>query len=75
MGVTSVEDRCRNSPQADFTALLRVNRIGLLLRPKVIAIHLMFSLNGFDPLSGVEQTEVKKDRTSPTNAGDSSHVP
>jgi hypothetical protein len=27
------------------------------------------------PWSGVEQTEVKKDRTSPTNAGDSSHVP
>jgi hypothetical protein len=43
MGVTSVEDRRRNSPQADFTVLLPVNRIGWLLRPKVIAIHLMFS--------------------------------
>jgi len=39
MGATSVEDRRRNGPQADFTILLRVNRIGLLLRPKVIAIH------------------------------------
>jgi hypothetical protein len=77
MGVTSVEDRCRNSPQADFTALLPVDRIGLLLRPNVIAIHLIFSLNGFDPSPGrgVEQTEVKKDRTSPTYAGDSWHVP
>jgi hypothetical protein len=38
-GVTAVEDRCRDSPQADFTACLAVNRVGLLVRPKLIAIH------------------------------------
>jgi hypothetical protein len=52
MGATSVEDRRRNGPQADFTIELRVKRIGLLLRPKVIAIHPTFSLKRFGPLVG-----------------------
>jgi hypothetical protein len=61
VGVTSVEDRSRNGSQADFPVLLPINRTGLLLRPKVIAIHLTFSLNKFGPVAGgVEQTEVKK---------------
>jgi hypothetical protein len=38
-GVTSVPDRRRDSPQADFAVLLAVNRLGLLVRPKLIAIH------------------------------------
>jgi hypothetical protein len=29
-GVTAIEDRCRDSPQADFTVCLPVNRMGLL---------------------------------------------
>jgi hypothetical protein len=38
-GVTSVEDRRGDSPQADFTVPLSVNRMGLLVCPKLIAIH------------------------------------
>jgi hypothetical protein len=63
MGVTSVEDRRRNSPQADFTVLLPMNRIGLLLQPKVIAIHLIFSLNRFDPLVGASNRR-KSEKTA-----------
>jgi hypothetical protein len=52
MGAISVEDRRRDGPQSDFTILLRVNRIGLWLRPKSIASHLTFSLKRCGPLVG-----------------------
>jgi len=38
-GVTPVEDSRGDSPQADFAVLLPVNRMSLLVCPKLIAIH------------------------------------